>query len=413
MGTYSFPFDAAMLPGKLHWQWDDTELKPGHRVRRVILKVQGFRIYMETRPKGGKGGGKDSGGPFRAPPEWTIYVQGACDLDRQDASLAGLRQQLDKDRDDLVAESDESLRKVWIRLIGIGLLTFAATLAGGLLLVWLGLRPLSRLGDAVSLVSEKDFRLPMDPARLPDELRPIAERLGETLHQLKRAFAREKQAAADISHELRTPLAALMAAVDVALRKPRAAEEYRRVLEECQGIGEQMGEMVEKLLALARLDAGATSVRTRFLDAAEIADQCAALVRPLAEARGLRLRVQDNGPALLTTDAEKLREVVTNLLHNAIEYNRPQGSVELSVARDNGQLRIQVRDTGIGIPAEAREHIFERFYRADPSRQADNAHAGIGLAIVKGYVDLLGGTIQVESTLGEGTTFTINLPAKE
>src|SRR5205807_2167799 len=109
----------------------------------------------------------------------------------------------------------------------------------------------------------------------------------------------------------------------------------------------------------------------------------------------------------------KLREILTNLLHNAIEYNRPAGRVEVAVARQNGRVFLQVRDTGIGIAPEARAHIFERFYRADPSRATEDAHAGIGLSIVKGYVDLLGGTIAVDSTPGEGSTFTVTLPARE
>ncbi len=109
-------------------------------------------------------------------------------------------------------------------------------------------------------------------------------------------------------------------------------------------------------------------------------------------------------------DPDKLREVVTNLLHNAVEYNRPGGAIEMTVARSGDDLCVEVRDTGIGISPAVREHIFERFYRADPSRQADTPHAGLGLAIVKSYVDLLGGTITVESVPQAGTSFRIRLP---
>src|SRR5207253_444123 len=97
--------------------------------------------------------------------------------------------------------------------------------------------------------------------------------------------------------------------------------------------------------------------------------------------------------------------------HNAIQYNRPNGAVDVTVARDNGHLVMEVRDTGIGIAPEARARIFERFYRADPSRQSDGMNAGLGLAIVKGYVDLMGGKIAVESTPGQGSTFRVELPA--
>ena len=184
------------------------------------------------------------------------------------------------------------------------------------------------------------------------------------------------------------------------------------MLEDCRLSGQQMNQAVERLLALARLDAGVAMLRPERVDVAVLARQCAAVVRPLAEARGLSLRVHDGDGAQLVADPDKLREVLTNLLHNAIEYNRPQGSVDLSVARDNGHVRVEVRDTGIGIPPEAREHIFERFYRADTARGEDGLHAGLGLAIVKGYVDLMGGTIRVESAEGQGSTFRLELPVE-
>jgi signal transduction histidine kinase len=111
------------------------------------------------------------------------------------------------------------------------------------------------------------------------------------------------------------------------------------------------------------------------------------------------------------TDPDKLREVLTNLLHNAVEYNRPGGTIELSIDRHGDALQIEVRDTGIGIRSDVQARIFERFFRADPSRYADTPHAGLGLAIVKSYVDLLGGTIAVESTPGVGTTFRVSWPA--
>jgi signal transduction histidine kinase len=269
---------------------------------------------------------------------------------------------------------------------------------------------LQRLSEAVSLVSAKDFRLPFDEPKLPAELRPIVERLTETLNLLKRAFAREKQAAADISHELRTPLAALLTTIEVALRKPRPPEEYREVLADCHATGQQMNQLVERLLALARMDAGVDTMRPRSVEVTALAEQCATMVRPLAEARGLRLSVHRNNPIQLNADADKLREVINNLLHNAIEYNQPNGSVDLSIERQNGTLQLEVRDTGVGIAPEEREHIFERFYRADRSRHAEGMHAGLGLAIVKGYVDLMGGTITVQSTQGKGSTFRLELP---
>jgi heavy metal sensor kinase len=438
MGERSFAFDLETFKNApLHTpQFDDTELEPGLALRRVTLKVPVARYPLWVRPRtshpekpqgsssppektagtprppAADGGRRPPPPPQESRPTPNLYIQCAAEKVQRDARLAELRDNLEYELAGLGEESRTTLSTLRYQLLLIGLSTFAATVMGGIWLVRLGLSPLQRLSDAVSRISAKDFRLPFDEPRLPRELRPIVERLTQTLELLKRTFAREKQAAADISHDLRTPLAALLTITEVALRKPRSAEEYRELLADCHATGQQMSQLIERLLTLARLDAGADTLRPREVDVANLAEQCVTLVRPLAIARGLTLSVERNGPVVLHTDPDKLREVLTNLLHNAIEYNRPEGSIELGLQRQNGHILVEVRDTGIGIAPEAREHIFERFYRADPARQADGLHAGLGLAIVKGYVDLMGGWINVESTEGQGTTFRVELPAK-
>jgi heavy metal sensor kinase len=391
--------------------FDDQVLPSGARVRRVTLKAPPprfitfhYRFFVRNVP-----GVANRPAGQRAP---VYFIQCARDTSARDKALAGFRAEYDRDVAGLAADTRDTLDALRRQLLWISLATFVATVAGGFLLVRLGLSPLRHLSEAVSRVSEKDFRLQVDGSRLPQELQPIVQRLHQTLGLLQRAFAREKQAAADISHDLRTPLAALLTTTEVALRKPRSPEEYRELLADCRESGKQMSQMVERLLALARLDAGADTLRPSAVDVTVVADQCAALVRPLADAQGLQLRVKHNGPVQLETDPDKLREVLTNLLANAIQYNRPEGSIDLVVERDNGDLRLEVRDTGIGIAASDREHIFERFYRADRSRPVEGLHAGLGLAIVKGYVELMGGTIGVDSEEGQGSTFRIQLPLR-
>jgi heavy metal sensor kinase len=403
--------------------FDTVKLPSGQAVRRVTLPV---RVAWVRRgviiPSAFRDTFRERGGPGQTPrtnditplsfgPKPTVYMQYGVDMTPHDKALAKLAEDLRSDLDQLRQELDDARADLRQRLLWINLSAFAALLLGGFWLVRRSLAPLNRLSDAVSKVSEKDFRLPVNQDKLPRELKPIAGRLAATLGQLKRAFAREKQAAADLSHELRTPVAALLTTLDITLRKQRSAEEYREVLHDCRESGRQIQQLVERLLALARLDAGADQLRPRDIDVNGLVDQCAALVRPLAEARGLRLSVHHNGPVTLHTDPDKLREVLTNLLHNAVEYNKPEGSIDVKVERDNGHLDLEVRDTGIGISSEARQHIFERFFRADPSRQADSPHAGLGLAIVKGYVDLMGGAIDVDSTPGAGSAFRVRLPA--
>jgi two-component system, OmpR family, heavy metal sensor histidine kinase CusS len=426
LGDRSLPRDEKVtaVPQAVYWERGDVELDSDLTLRRFTLKVP---VVGRFRPPGGGGGGGGGGGrmprnPLDPPPPPepssrlesrmpVMFIQTASTTTERDKGLAKIQAEIDEEVADLETKGQETLTGLRKQLLIISGITFAASVLGGFALVWLGLRPLNRLSEAVSRVSTKDFRLPLDDSRpLPNELQPIAERLTQTLAMLKRAFAREKQAAADISHELRTPLAALMTTLEVGLKKPRSPEEYRELLEDCRLSGQQMSRLVERLLALARLDAGVDTLRTQQVDVSGLAEQCAAVVRPLADARGVTLRVHRNGPTTMQADPNKLSEVVTNLLHNAIQYNRPSGSIDLTVERENGHVKLEVRDTGIGIGPEARTHIFERFYRADPSRHTDGQNAGLGLAIVKGYVDLMGGTIAVESNEGVGSTFRVELP---
>jgi heavy metal sensor kinase len=421
MGSDSFRLDPVTADARQPWYWSfKEETKSGVPLRLVTYKFSVGPFRFPRRQAGGFQRGRSLENPLK-PPDFpldpnerppVVYIQVAAATTERENALNAIRGEMENELDELRAQSRATLADLRNRLLFMSVGIFAATILGGFLLVQFGLAPLRRLGDAVRRVSAKDFQLPLDERKpMPRELRPIVEHLNETLAMLKRAFAREKQAAADISHELRTPLAALLTTLDLALRKQRTPDEYREFLEDCRLSGQQMHRLVERLLILARLDAGVDTLRAQPVDVGGLSEQCAAVVRPLADAKGLKLRVHRDGPTTMNADPNKLSEVVTNLLHNAIQYNRPEGSVDLTVKRDNGRLCLEVRDTGIGIGPEARSHIFERFYRADPSRAAEGLHAGLGLAIVKGYIDLMGGTISVESAEGVGSTFRVELPA--
>ncbi len=427
LGDTRLPYDRNQF-GSLplfHSTHDEFALTTGLHVRRVQLKVSATRFRFPPprgpQPGAGRPGGRRPPPTDQPPPPpprermenipW-IVIHCASTTNRRDTAIANLRSDLVKDLADLDEQAREELTSLRQRLVWIGVLTFIATTFGCSLLVGLGLSPLRRLTEAVSRVSPKDFRLPLPAdARLPMELAPIRQRLQQTLDELRHAFEREKQATADISHELRTPVASILTAAEVALRKPRSAEDYRQTLEDCRDIARQMRQLVERLLALARLDVGSDQVKPSEVDVVELVNDCATLVRPLAGERDLELRVHCPKPVTWTTDPYKLREVLVNLLHNAVQYNKPGGSIDVSAQADGPWLDVQVHDTGVGIPPEAFEHIFERFYRADPSRHASELHAGLGLSIVKGYVSLLGGTVTVESQVGQGTTFRVRLPA--
>ncbi len=411
----SFPGEEDFGGGrKVYWEADTVELEDGHEVRRVRLKTSSIRTGFVPWARPG------AARPARRPdtPALHLIFQVAADQSRLDARVSELAGERDAELASIREETAAALSRLRNNLLAIAALTLAAAVGGTFWLVWAGLWPLKKLGDAVSHVSPRDFSFPVNPAEMPTELQPITEKLAGTLDQLKRAFNREKQAAADISHELRTPLAALLTTCELALRRERTPAKYREMFADCHASAKYLHQIVERLLALARLDAGMDRLKPQPVDVAQVAEQCAAVIRPLAEEKGLTLNVRNDSPAgdtsptRTTTDPDKLREVMNNLLHNAVQYNREAGSIELTVSRCNGHVRFEVADTGIGIPEASRERIFERFYRADPSRGVgDGLHAGLGLAIVKEYIEVMGGHIEVNSREGEGTVFRVDLPA--
>lgn len=339
----------------------------------------------------------------------SVYVQSAWDQAPFEKKLQALQADRIAEIRAVQRASEESLSQLRFQIGMITLGTFVTVLLGGSLLVRRSLKPLKQVSAAVSEVSEKDFLLPMDGSKLPGELRPIVERLSLTLASLRSAFDREKQATADISHELRTPLAALTTIIEVTLRKERSSPEYREALQDCREIARQLTHLVDRILMLARVDAGIDRTCRTSVDVSEVLAGCAAVARPLAEANGLKFSYARNGPIPLATDPDKLRELVLNLLHNAVEYNRPGGTVELGGHLDGRNVTVEVRDTGIGIAPEDMVQIFERFYRADPAREGTGIHAGLGLAIVREYVNRLGGRLHLDSTVGVGSCFRVEL----
>ncbi len=400
-------------------RFDDANYH-GQSLRRVMLKVPIVRVvnpFPLSRPPFKQPPMKFKPGPPPGTPPQPLpnyldtfyYLTLGAGISTLQEGIRLNEHERDQRLAQLGQETTAALEKLQRQLFGIGLATFGGTVVGGFILVYLGLAPLRRLSEAVSQVSEKDFRLKIDAEKLPVELRPIVGRLTRTLDQLRQAFAREKQAAQDISHELRTPLAALITNLDVALKKSRSPEEYREFLSECKLSAKQMSLLVNRLLELAKLDAGVIRIRPSRFDLSELARECASVVRQLAQAKHVSLAVHVPDSLVVEADADKLYEIISNLLSNAVEYNREGGRIDLTLKPGAEGVTLIVADTGIGISPEVQQRIFERFYRADPSRQADAPHCGLGLSIVKSYLDLMQGTIRVRSD-ERGTEFEIELP---
>ena len=194
-----------------------------------------------------------------------------------------------------------------------------------------------------------------------------------------------------------------------SLTRERSTAEYRQPVEACQRAAQRMRRVIETLLELARLDAGEEPIKSAAFDLARTAADAVELIRPLAAERRISLRA-DLAPTDCWADAEQIAQVITNLLTNAIQYNKDAGEMRISTRSENGSALVIITDTGPGIASEHLPHIFDRFYRVGSARSAPRGRTGLGLAITKALIEAHGGSIEVSSQLGAGTTFLVRLP---
>ena len=308
----------------------------------------------------------------------------------------------------ITGELAELRRLAWL-LIGAGTLVLALGLAGGWWLATRAMRPIEEISATASRISAGNLSERIDVTGTEDELGRLAGVLNSTFVRLEAAFAQQQQFTADASHELRTPISVILNQTQTALARERPAAEYREALAACQRAAQRMRELTHSLLTLARLDTQSQALISGPCDLARIAADCLDLVRALAAERRITLST-DLHPAACSADAERLAQVITNLLTNAIEHNREGGNVRVATRFENDNAVLTVNDTGPGIPPEHLPHVFDRFYRADTARTSSHGHAGLGLAISKAIVEAHGGVIEVSSQPGTGTTFQVRLP---
>jgi heavy metal sensor kinase len=251
-------------------------------------------------------------------------------------------------------------------------------------------------------------RLPVQNAG--DELGRLAQTINAMIARLERSFAEIRRFTADASHELRTPLTAIRTEAEVALSKALSADESRlllgSILEEC----ERLTRLTDQLLDLAREDASARQQPPQRLDLSALIGRVMETMRPLADAKGLDLRWEMGEPLCIHGDEGRLRQVFYNLLDNAIKYTPPEGMVEVRLMRRDKSAVVSVRDTGIGISPEHLPRAFDRFYRVDKARTRAEGGTGLGLSIVRSIVAAHGGTVELASSPGKGTTCTVTLP---
>ena len=274
------------------------------------------------------------------------------------------------------------------------------------------LSPVDEITRAAQQINPRNLSSRITVPDTGDELQRLSETLNAMLGRVDAAMQQITRFTADASHELRTPITIMRTRAELALRRARTETEYREVIEQLHAELVGTSRLVDKLMILARADAGAELAQFEALDVADLLRRVLVQISPLAEERMLSL--QSNLPGAhevrIEGDSQLLEQLFLLLIDNAVKYTTPPGCVSVELTDTDELARVAVRDTGIGIAEMDLPHIFDRFYRVDKTRSRESGGAGIGLSIGRVIVEAHLGSLNVESCLGKGTTFIVALP---
>ena len=315
-----------------------------------------------------------------------------------------------------VGRSEEDVSETLAKLLLIMAIAYPVTLAvagfGGIFLAGRALSPIDNITRAARQISAEGLDQRLNIGLPNDEVGRLARTFDEMIARLDDAFKRLRQFTTDASHELRTPLTIIKGQIDVALQNEREPQAYRQVL---QGVNEEVDRLIRlsgSLLTLTRADAGRIPLSFEAVNVPEVVTGAFEQVRPAAVEKGVGLELDPGSLATIQADEDLLLQLMLNLLDNALKYTPAGGRVNVGWKMNGDQVKLLVRDTGIGIAQEHLPYVFDRFYRVDKARSRADGGVGLGLAISRWIAEAHGGSIQVESALGAGSTFTVLLPAE-
>jgi len=316
-----------------------------------------------------------------------------------------------------VARSEAPLRheiKELLVILGIGFpVAVGIAACGGYTLARRALAPVGRMADQARTITAERLNERLPIVTPDDELGHLATIFNETFARLERSFEQLRRFTADASHELRTPLTAIRSVGEVGLREHREERAYREIIGSMLEEADRLGRLVDSLLTLSRADAGQGKLNLEHVDLTEFAREVVNHLGVLAEEKRQTLSVETTAPVYATVDRLVLRQAIINLVDNAIKYSPEGGRVRVLARNQPDGSALEVIDTGPGIAAEHREHIFDRFYRVDKARSRELGGTGLGLAITRWAVEAHGGRIEVESEDGNGSLFRIRLPSTQ
>jgi signal transduction histidine kinase len=275
-----------------------------------------------------------------------------------------------------------------------------------------GLQPLYELAEQAGGISIKSWNLgPSSRARYVRELEPLVSAIESALLRLEQSFAQQRQFVSDAAHELKTSVAVMKSSLQLLTMRTRSAKEYEEGLERVRVDSERMEELVAKMLTLARLEDNTEQPEsTRIVELGDVVRDVAEQFQTMASFRRISLVVKTDDRALILCNSDQLRLLCSNLIDNAIQHSGVGKAVRAIVSKQGELAELVVEDDGEGIPKDVLPHVFDRFYRGDPSRSRRTGGTGLGLAISKAIVLRYHGAIRLESGLGRGTSAIVTLP---
>jgi two-component system heavy metal sensor histidine kinase CusS len=356
-----------------------TRGRPEHAIAIKGRHGEPFRITSAAAPVG-------------SPPTQTDTIQIAIDVSQEEALLAHYR--------------------LWS--LGFLLGTCAIFPVVGYKIARHGIRPVEEVAAMARRISSTNLQERIRPEGYPFELASLAGTFNKMLDRLEESFERISRFSADIAHDLRTPVNNIRGEAEVALARARTIDEYRDVLGSCLEETVRLSELIGDLLFLARTESPLNHLHRERVDVAELLRGVREYYEASAADGGISLTTRvGTEPVIAELDRSLVQRAVGNLVSNAVAHTPPGGSVVLATNSERAAIRIEVSDTGVGIPPEALPRVFDRFFRVDSSRSLASGGTGLGLAIVQGIMLLHGGKAEIASQPGQGTQVTLRMPVVE
>lgn len=304
----------------------------------------------------------------------------------------------------------ETLQRFLVLLVVAIPIALAVSLAGGWFLAGRALRPVDKITLAAQRIAAGDLSQRLSMPAAHDEIGRLAATFNNMIGRLDTSFRQIQQFTSDASHELRTPLTVMKGETDLVLRRPRLLDDYKSVLESNLEEIDRMTRIVDELLFLSRADMGEVKVESLPVAMESLVEDIYRQAKLLAQDRNIEVLLGTVMPVVVQGDDLRLRELLLNLVENAMKYSYPGGKVEISLLNDGREARLSVADHGIGIATADHKKIFQRFFRTDVARGHTKKGTGLGLAICTWIAELHKGRVEVKSDLGQGSTFTLVLP---